>query len=199
MNKNRKSLDATFFNNLYQQNQDPWNFEESPYEKEKYEQTLNMIPGDSYANGFEIGCANGVLTQMLIRKCRRLLAVDSSAIAVANATKRLGDYPAVTIREMEIPKDFPNEKFDLMLFSEVGYFLIEDDLLIARNKMLDCLLPGAHLLLVHWTPTVAEFPLTGDQVHELFFSVAGEKKGLPLLHLKQRKEAQYRMDLFLKK
>ena len=198
MDENKKSLDAAFFNNLYQENGDPWNFEQSEYEHEKYHETLKMIPAESYDYAFEIGCSNGVLTQMLLPKCKRLLAVDASRIAVENAKNRLGDNANATIQEMEIPRDFPNEKFDLILFSEIGYFLSMEDLLETRDKMIESLNAGAHLLLVHWTPLVDEFPLTGDQVHEQFLAISGEDSQ-PLLHLNQRIEEQYRMDLFERK
>lgn len=200
MEESKKSLDAAFFNNLYQQNQDPWNFDESEYEKNKYEQTMKLIPKERYENVFEIGCSNGAFTLLLVQKCEKLLAVDSSSIAVENAKKRLSAFPQVLVREMEIPKEYPDDKFDLILLSEVGYFLTESDLAIAKNKMIHSLVSGGNLILVHWTPFVEEFPLTGDQVHEVFLrSAAGMEENFPLRHLSQRIEPQFRMDLFEKK
>jgi len=197
MGKPEKSLDADFFNKMYAQNQDPWDFENSPYEREKYQATLDVIPNEKYKNVFEIGCSNGVLTQKLLTICQRLLAVDASEIAVKNAKDRLADYPFVEVKEMTIPKDFPEDKFDLILFSEVGYFLTIEDLTIARDRMVEALLPEGHLLMVHWTPPVQEFPLTGDQVHELFMESASLESSA-LKHLYGKSESQYRIDLFEK-
>ncbi|WP_159467252.1 class I SAM-dependent methyltransferase [Dyadobacter sp. 3J3] len=198
MEKSTRSLDAEFFNKMYQRNEDPWDFENSPYEREKYEATLRAIPNPVYENAFEIGCSNGILSEKLARRCTHLLAVDASEIATENARKRLLHYPFVKVREMIIPKDFPDESFDLILFSEVGYFLSEEDLGIAKDKIIHALLPKGHLLMVHWTPVVEEFPLTGDEVHELFIKSAGNESA-PLLHLYGRREDQYRLDLFEKK
>ena len=199
MNKPEKSLEASFFENLFAENQDPWNFEESEYEKAKYAATMRLIPNDIYASCFEIGCANGMLTMMLQQRCQKLLAVDASRIAVGNATKRAEKCAHVSVREMEIPKHFPDDRFDLILLSEVGYFLNKGDLTVARDKMIDALLPDGHLILVHWTPFVEEFPLTGDEVHELFLERAGEDSSRPLIHLSNGIEPQYRMDLFSKR
>ena len=199
MEENKKSLDAAFFNNLYQQNQDPWNFDESEYEKNKYEQTLKLIPEARYKNAFEIGCSNGAFSSLLVQKCEQLLAVDSSSIAVENAKKRLNAFPHIMVREMEIPKEYPDDQFDLILLSEVGYFLTEPDLIITKNKMINSLLVGGHLIIVHWTPFVEEFPLTGDRVHEVFLESAGLEENFSLRHLSQRIEPQFRMDLFEKK
>ena len=198
MEKPEKSLDAEFFNKMYEQNQDPWDFENSAYEREKYDATLKAIPKDKYKSVFEIGCSNGVLSEKLANFCERLLAVDASSIAVENAKKRLADYHFVEVQEMTIPENFPEEQFDLILFSEVGYFLSMEDLTLARDKMIDALAPNGHLLLVHWTPFVEEFPLTGDQVHELFLESAEPESGM-LAHLYGRSETQYRLDLFEKK
>lgn len=198
MVKAGKSLDADFFNKMYEQNNDPWDFENSPYEKEKYQATLDILPDDQYENAFEIGCSNGVLSEKLTKCCKRLLAVDASTIAVANAARRLNGYPGVEVREMTIPDHFPDERFDLILLSEVGYFLSMEDLTIARDKMIEALTPKGHLLIVHWTPLVEEFPLTGDQVHDLFLESARSEAGL-LTHLQARTESQYRMDLFEKR
>lgn len=199
MEKPTKSLDAEFFNEMYQRNEDPWDFENSPYEREKYEATLAAIPNPTYENAFEIGCSNGLLSEKLSRLCKNLLAVDASEIAIRNARKRLADYPAVEVREMTIPNDFPDQKFDLILFSEVGYFLSMDDLKIAKDKMIQALSPKGHLLMVHWTPFVEEFPLTGDEVHDLFIESAGDRASSPLIHLLGNREDQYRLDLFEKK
>ena len=199
MKKGEKSLDAEFFNKMYQQNEDPWDFENSAYEREKYEATLRAIPKETYENVFEIGCSNGVLSEKLTKIAKRLLAVDASGIAVRNATNRLKSFSFVEVKEMIIPENFPDEKFDLILLSEVGYFLSFEDLQIARDLMIEHLLPNGHLLLVHWTPFVEEFPLTGDQVHDLFIGSSGDEPEIPLIHLYGNQNSEYRLDLFEKK
>ena len=79
---------------------------------------------------------------------------------------------------MSIPGEFPNDAFDLIILSEVGYYLSMPDLERARQLLVDSLNPGGHLLLVHWTPFVHDYPLTGDQVHD-FFSEAAPQPARP--------------------
>ena len=69
---------------------------------------------------------------------------------------------------MQFPRETPDQTFDLIVLSEVGYYLSERDLLMARDWIVNALRPGGHLLLVHWTPLVEDYPLTGDEVHDLF-------------------------------
>ena len=191
------SLPATYFDDVYRANEDPWAFATSPYERAKYEDTIGALPKEQYASAFEIGCSIGVLSEMLAHRCDRLLSVDASELPLKTARQRLAPYGHVTIGQMRIPDQFPDDPFDLILLSEVGYYLMMADLERARQLMLDHLNAGGHLLLVHWTPVVPDYPLTGDQVHEQFMAVSGE--GQPLTHLLNRRTEKYRLDLFEKK
>lgn len=190
------SLPSTYFDDVYRANDDPWNFETSPYELGKYAATLAALPQERYENAFEIGCSIGVLSELLAKRCNRLLAVDASELPLNVARKRLAPYGQVTIEQRSIPAQFPDEQFDLILLSEVGYYLVLDDLKRTRQQMVDHLTQKGHLLLVHWTPFVPDYPLTGDQVHDEFLAIAGE--GKPLNHLLGQRMEKYRLDLFQK-
>ncbi len=192
-----KSLPITYFDDVYRANEDPWAFATSPYERAKYEATMNALPKERYASAFEIGCSIGVLSEMLAGRCNRLLSVDASELPLKMARPRLSSYKHVTVNQMSLPDQFPDDRFDLILLSEVGYYLIEEDLKRARQLMLDHLEPGGQLLLVHWTPVVPDYPLTGDQVHEQFMAISGE--GQPLAHLLNPRTDKYRLDLFEKR
>jgi trans-aconitate methyltransferase len=188
------SLPTTYFDDVYRANEDPWAFETSPYERAKYEATMTALPNDHYKSAFEIGCSIGVLSEMLAQRCDKLLAVDASELPLKTARQRLAAYPQVTISQMSIPNEFPDQPFDLILMSEVGYYLALDDLKQVRQLLIDHLETNGQLLLVHWTPFVHDYPLTGDQVHELFLESTGA--GKPLIHLLGQRTDKYRLDLF---
>src|SRR6202034_58356 len=44
-----------FFENKYRQNADPWKFEDSPYEKERYAVILRALMRHDYSRAFEPG------------------------------------------------------------------------------------------------------------------------------------------------
>lgn len=187
-----ESLPTDYFDRLYQENADPWHFETSDYERAKYAATLAALPKERYQNAFEIGCSIGVLTQQLAARCEHLLAVDGSELPLRRARERLADQPHVRMAQMRIPDVFPTDRYDLILVSEVGYYWSPKDLAKARKQLLDTLLPGGHLLLVHWVlPT--NYPLTGDEVHEAFQDAASTSEVLHRLH--QRTD-RYRLDLW---
>lgn len=188
------TLNATYFDDVYRANNDPWNFTTSDYERDKYADTLQSLPRDRYANAFEIGTSIGVMTAQLATRCDRLLTVDVSEAPLRQARQRLQEFPHVTVRQMTVPDEFPDDSFDLILVSEVAYYWSMEDLHQARQQMLDHLQPGGHLLLVHWTPKVHDYPLTGDEVHAEFMAMTGE--GKPLHYLHGHRMETYRLDLF---
>jgi len=166
-----ESLGPSYFAQIYQTNPDPWNFETSLYEREKYLASLAALPSERYRRAFEIGGSIGVLTRMLADRCDRLLSIDLSPVAQGRAQIRCSDQPQVEFQIMQFPRETPSQTFDLIVLSEVGYYLSERDLVIARDWIVHALRPGGHLLLVHWTHLVEDCPLTGDEVHDIFLAI----------------------------
>ncbi|MFV8226479.1 bifunctional PIG-L family deacetylase/class I SAM-dependent methyltransferase [Christiangramia aquimixticola] len=157
-----------YFDELFSKDNDPWNFETSRYEQKKYQKTLDALPERDYKNALEIGCANGVFTNLLAERCNQVLALEHNANALDAARKRAGDRQNCRFLKWDISKGLPEENFDLVVLSEVGYYFKKDQLLEIYRDIEEALLPGGIFIMVHWTSYVREYPLTGLQVHELF-------------------------------
>ncbi|MDQ3549374.1 MAG: nodulation S family protein [Chloroflexota bacterium] len=190
----RESLPPEYFARVYAESDDPWGFATRPYEARKYAATLNALPHARYRSGFEIGCSIGVLTEQLAGRCERLRAVDVAERALEQARARCQHLSHVSFARMAVPDEFPDERFDLILVSEVGYYWGWNGLATAQRLIIEHLEPRGHLLLVHWTPFVDDYPLTGDQVHQAF--IDGATAGNGLRHLVSRRQETYRLDLF---
>jgi alkylation response protein AidB-like acyl-CoA dehydrogenase len=183
------SLPPSYFDRLYQRTADPWKFETSAYEAEKYRQTLAALPRTLYANVLEVGCSIGVLTAQLAARATALLSVDVSEKALEAARKRCAAFANVRFARMQIPTEEPIGTFDLIVVSEVGYYWQREDLDRAIVMLAEHQQPGAHLLLVHHTKPVPDYPLTGDQVHDIWLA-------RPEWHvLGQQRHEGYRLDL----
>ena len=91
----KKSLAPEYFEDVYNAEDDPWNFAASEYEASKYAATLAALPGEHYESAFEIGCSIGVLTAQLAEKCESLLAVDVNDKALRQARRRCESLPNV--------------------------------------------------------------------------------------------------------
>ena len=189
------SLSARYFDDVYRANPDPWSFASSPYEAAKYTATLAALPRPLYPSAFEAGCSLGVLTAQLAARCGRLLSADISERALQAARERCAALDNVRFEQRTLPGEFPAGPFALVVVAEGGYYLAMPDLTRLRDVAISQLAPGGQLLLVHWTPLVHDYPLTGDEVHETFYKVA-HLDGGPLRHLVDRREEKYRLDLF---
>jgi len=185
-----ESLGSDYFAHVYSQHDDPWNFATSPYEDLKYRDTLDALPRPMYANVLEIGCSIGVLTQRLALRCERLLATDLSAKALAAAQVRCEALSHVRFEESRLPAEYPAGTFDLTVLSEVGYYWSAEDLARVADGIVQHMAPDGQLILVHWTPNVHDYPLTGDQVHDYFCQLR------QLSHLHGHRRECYRLDLF---
>ena len=190
-NADTNSIQPDYFDQMYAANIDPWDFETSEYEAKKYAATVAALPKKTYQAGFEIGGSIGVLTKKLAARCRSLLSIDVSEQAQTRAKERCKGLSHIEFEVMQVPHQYPERTFDLTLVSEVGYYWGKEDLQIAQQKIAAHLEPGGHLLLVHWTPYVESYPLTGDEVHEAFL----QSVGTTYQSLINRHEERYRLDL----
>ena len=117
-----ESLPPSYFDRVYADDPDPWSFETSTYENEKYAVTLAELPRARYHSAFEIGCSIGVLTEQLAARCDALLSVDVAERALEQARTRCADLPHVRCDVLRVPEAFPDALFDLIVVSEVGYY-----------------------------------------------------------------------------
>lgn len=189
------STPPAYFDHLYEASDDPWDFETSEYEARKFAITLAALPRPRYRRALEIGCAIGVLTAALAPRCEALLAIDLAERALGRARARCRPWPHVTFERMYLPAEYPAGCFDLVLLSEVGYYWSEGDLTLARERIIAGLEPGGHLLLVHWTESSPDYPLTGDRVHQKFL----DRPGHLLAHLRGQRFDTFRLDLFARR
>lgn len=168
--RREESLPPRYFRNVYQRKRDPWGFESSEYERNKYEETLRALPDARYRCGLEVGCSIGVLTRRLAERADDLLGLDVSERALEQARARCAELEHVRFERRRVPFDMPDGEFDLMVISEVAYYWTQRDLERAASALAGKHRAGGHLILVHLTEFVPDYPQTGDQVHDYWLS-----------------------------
>lgn len=185
-----ESLPPDYFEQMFAGNPDPWQFETSPYESAKYDASISALGDRRYERVLEVGCANGVLTERLARRCRSLLSVDVSDTALASARQRNSHSGHVAFANMSFPKQAPNGGFDLIVLSEVVYYWSTADIAVAGAWIAAHLQPGGDLLLVHWTGET-DYPQTGDNAVQLL------RAALPdIAVVRADRHEKYRLDLW---
>lgn len=179
-----------YFEQLYARDPDPWQFATSDYERDKYAATLAALPHERYTRAFEVGCSIGVLTRQLASRCDTILAVDVADAALRQAAERCADQPGVEIARMVVPQDWPPGRFDLIVFSEVLYYLTPADRLLTARLSQDSLSPGGAIVLVNWHgPT--DGGGTGDATAEEVIAACAPR----LRPVLQQRAERYRLDV----
>jgi SAM-dependent methyltransferase len=176
------------FERFYQSNPDPWQFATSTYERGRYRTTVESLPRSTYTRAFEPGCSVGELTAELARICEHVVATDIAPSAVKSARARCFGMPNVDISCGDGPADVPQGPFDLIVFSEIGYYFPVERLTEIAASLAGRLCRGGDFVAVHWLGSSPDHVLNGDEVHEELIL------GLPLVWLGGDRHPGFRID-----
>nr|WP_314484464.1 class I SAM-dependent methyltransferase [uncultured Pseudomonas sp.] len=181
------SIDAQYFADLYAANEDPWAFRTRWYEKRKRDLLMASLPRQCYERVFEPACANGELSALLAERCAELVCQDLDPTAVGLARDRLADVRHARVELARLPADWPGGRFDLIVLSEVGYYLDPTDWLQVIEQSAASLSYDGSLLACHWKHPIAGCPQDGREVHRML------SKHLPLYPVFCHDEADFIM------
>jgi SAM-dependent methyltransferase len=154
---------------LYDTDADPWGHLTRAYEREKYARTLDAMGARQFRQGLEVGCGIGALTDLLAPRCDRLTSIECVSAALARARMRMAGAPHVILIEGAAPDDLPPIAPDLIVLSEVLYFMTPGEIdrlaaWIGTNARPDVL-----IIVVSWEGDTGE-ALSGRASVERFFS-----------------------------
>jgi len=171
MSITKPSRDQAHFQRIYAESEDPWNFRSSVYEREKYAATLAALPARRFSQGLEVGCSIGELTALLAPLCDSLVGIDIVAEPLAAARLRCAGTPHVRFNQLCAPAEWPNGRFDLVMLSEVLYFLSSSDIRHLAGRVCQTLAPGGVVVLVNWLGQTDD-PATGHAAAQTFIDAA---------------------------
>ena len=169
-------LPDDYFDQMYSHSADPWELATRWYEQRKYAITLSLLPCQRYQHAFEPGCSIGVLTALLTQRCTRVTATDVAAAALENASRRLtkaGLSDQVTLLRRSMDQPWPPGPFDLVVLSEVGYYMASDELRTVLDRECPQLADGATVVAAHWRHPVDDYPMSGDDANNVIAATAG--------------------------
>jgi SAM-dependent methyltransferase len=185
-----ESRSAAHFQRIYEANADPWGFGSNPYEQEKYRRTLQALGDRRFVAGLEVGCSIGVLTRLLAPRCDALLGIDLVEQPLEAARGRCADQPWVRFERLQVPQAWPDGRFDLIVLSEVLYFLTAADIDWCARRVRHSVLPGAVVILVNWLGQ-SDDPTPGDAAADRFIGATSDF--LRVSH--QDRRPGYRLDV----
>ncbi|QYD67246.1 nodulation S family protein [Paraburkholderia edwinii] len=179
------ALSATYFEDLYRVDDDPWGYRHRWYERRKQQLTLAALPRERFRRAFEPACANGELTALLAARCDALFACDLSGRAVQLARERCAELRNVSIEQRVLPhewphvsasdrhdlhdrRDLPDRRFDLIVIGELAYYLDPDETAQLAQRACASLSSDGTLVACHWRHAFVERRQPAEAAHAAF-------------------------------
>ena len=119
-----------------------------------------------------------------------LVAIDVSERAIARARRRLRGRRGVHFARASFPEELPAGRWDLIVCSEILYYLDDEAFAVAVERLRESLERGSTVLAVHWRAATRTYPLLGDEVHDRLVASLGR------WHALDDRRPQYRLDRF---
>ena len=186
-------MKAAQFEQRYRTEGDPWRYRSSGYETGKYDATLSACGAGPFRSALELGGSIGVFSARLAPRCQALTTIDFAPTAVEAARAELAPYPHARALLGEIPGAIPDQHYDLIVASEILYYLDAIALTATVARLEQTLEPGGRLVTAHWRPPGPERPHSAVSVHDtlgaLPWLVVVEDRSTPdyLLHALERR------------
>lgn len=166
------------FETLYRQHADPWRVGSAWYERRKRALLLAALGREHYRHAFEPGCGNGDLSLPLAARCQRVCAVDFAGTALSRCRARLAEQGIehVDTLTLDLPREWPpvpHGGFDLIIVSELGYYLDDAALTLFLQGVDRCLANDGELVACHFRPDFDDRLQATDALHDALGSLRG--------------------------
>lgn len=188
-----KPIDAAGFEAMFQRDPDPWDYASSRFEAHKRRVLLRACGPGRAVRGLELACANGETSRRLIRRCSRLLAVDASPTVIAEARRRVPSR-RVAFAVAHLPRETPVGPFDLIVVSELLYYLRRPDMDRLLDQLDGALAPGGRIVILHHIvdfDDAAQPPLRAQ-------TRAASRLGRTLIRVIDRRHGRFAVAAFVK-
>jgi 2-polyprenyl-3-methyl-5-hydroxy-6-metoxy-1,4-benzoquinol methylase len=142
---------AASFELEFARSTDPWGYA-SDAENTRHRVALELVDGAAcgrrWVRALEVGCAEGLFTEVLAARCDSLLATDFAPLALQRAGKRCAALLHVQVQRWDVRSSNTPGRFDLIVAMDVLSTIHRPHALAGiRGELVDALEPGGVLLL----------------------------------------------------
>jgi 2-polyprenyl-3-methyl-5-hydroxy-6-metoxy-1,4-benzoquinol methylase len=136
------------FNRFYWLDGDPFGAKNAKYELSKQDRLLDLISKREKYNALDVGCGNGFFSRRIAEHCEHLHGIDFSSQAIRLAQANCEEHLNISLAEQDIRSFQTSSSFDLIICSEVLYYLQGTELDDVVRNLHSISAPGAWLGLV---------------------------------------------------
>lgn len=144
-----KASDVKSFEAMFRSSIDPWNYRTSQFEARKRQVLLRACGSTKVGRALELACAIGETSRALTSRCLSLVATDGAPTALAEARRLTPTRLRIDYRPGILPKDVPRGPFDLIVVSEIAYYLSARQLDQLARTLIKVVAPGGRIVVLH--------------------------------------------------
>ena len=180
------------FTELYRESPDPWKLSTDPNEVRRVERAMSLLSSSRYDSALELGCGGGHMTGLVAQRASRVVGVDCVDAALRVAGDRCASLLHVRFEKHWLPDSLPKGTFDLVVLSEIAYYMHEEVLRRFLQLVSDRLRVGGELLLAHASAFYSGQAMGGEQVSAVADSLLPEL-GLLRQHASTQGDVSFRV------
>lgn len=159
------------FDDQYAITRSPFSLESADYERDKLEKMISFIPEHPIDRAIDYGCGIGDATIALSERAERLISVDSSRLALRMLSARLRarSLHNISLRRASLSEPWPiapSERAELIVASEVLYYLEPDELSLMIESFIRCLNRNAILITCHYRLHFHDRLVSNHEIHQ---------------------------------
>lgn len=185
----QRAIDLEEFERKFAADPDPWKTWSSSFEQMKRRNLRHMVGTGRHGRVLEVAAGNGSNTSMLASRALRLTATEGTASGAELTARAVSGVPRTTVLQLDLAMPFPGPRYDLIVISEVLYYLDARTLSVLANNVANTLQPGGALVLAHHTAFFDDAQRSGADIHDLFL----RRIRLPLTPDRELRARRYRM------
>jgi len=140
-----------FYDRLWARTEDPFGYGQTEQHHARFQDmlaTIHGLFGDRRPKTLEVGCAQGIFTEVLEPVCESLLAVDTSDSGIAQARRRKQWAATTSFGILDLlGSDMPPDRYELVVAMHVVEFARRSDNRKSRERLFQFLAPGGYLIL----------------------------------------------------
>jgi len=144
-----RHIDVAGFEEKFRVDIDPWNYRNSDFERYKRRLLIRACGAAKRGRGLELGCANGETTKLLASLCLHLTALDGSPTAIKEARQRNSGGSRIKFVRAILPDQMPRGPFDLVVASEIAYYLTPHALQKLGQRLVRALASRGRIVVLH--------------------------------------------------
>ncbi|WP_018146905.1 class I SAM-dependent methyltransferase [Henriciella marina] len=164
----RGAISLEGFEQKFEADADPWQTWDSRYEAVKRASLAKAIGPGPYGRGLEIAAGNGSNTLMIANRTRRLIATEGAPAGAELVRKAVHAQPHVEVVLHDVAERLPAQAFDLIVISELLYYLGRKPFGMLAREVSRTLQPGGRLVLLHHVENFSDRARPANSVHRDF-------------------------------